>query len=230
MPLAAGLHTSSGTFTPLTMSETTAAGGGRPDPVHERDLVRRAQDGDSEALEEVLALHQNMIYRTSLRLMAGNEEEAGELAQQVLISAFRHIGKFRSESRFSTWLYRITTNLAKNRYVVQNRERARFSSLDAPAFPGEEDDAPARDWADGAISADRTAAGREMIAIVHERLEGLEPEWREIIVLRFFEELSYEEIAETLGLPLGTVKSRINRARRALRAAMQDVLEGEDVS
>jgi RNA polymerase sigma-70 factor (ECF subfamily) len=189
----------------------------------EQQLVRQAQSGDESALEALLSAHQDIVYRTALRFLGGREEAAFELAQEVLISAFRHIKRFRGESRFSTWLYRITSNLAKNRFVVENRERARFTSLEAPRSNESGEDAP-RDWADGQRDVRAVASDREKVALLVQRLEDLEPEWREVLVLRFFEDMSYEEIAEALVVPVGTVKSRLNRARRALREAMGDVL------
>jgi RNA polymerase sigma-70 factor (ECF subfamily) len=189
----------------------------------ERDLVQRAQAGDGQALDDLLAAHQDLVYRTALRFTAGREEAAQELAQDVLISAFRNITKFRAEARLSTWLYRITVNLAKNRYVVENRERERFSSLDQPISG--DDSERLREWAAAGPSPRQEAEGNQAMAILHERLGRLEPEWREVIVLRYFEDLSYEEIADVLDVPIGTVKSRISRARRALREVMEDVLE-----
>jgi len=186
----------------------------------EKKLILLAQDGDESALESLLSLHQDMIYRTSLKLMAGNDEEAFDLSQEVLMTAFRKIGQFRAESKFSTWLYRMTTNLAKNRYVVINRERKRFVSMENKK---DDDDRP-MEWQDEGVSPRTQAIGNEQMQLMEERLADLEPEWREIIVLRFIEDMSYEEISDTLDLPLGTVKSRINRARRALRDAMQDLL------
>jgi len=198
---------------------------GEPDSAAERDLIRRAQQGDQAALEQLLTQNQDLIYRTALRFTAGREEAAHELAQEVMISVFRHIGQFRSQSRFSTWLYRIACNLGKNRYVVENRERARYTSLDHGAGSDDDDESrPMNLEDDRAVDPRKAAAGAEKMAIMRERLETLEPEWREVILLRFFEDLSYEEIAEALQVPVGTVKSRINRARRALREAMADVL------
>jgi RNA polymerase sigma-70 factor, ECF subfamily len=190
----------------------------------EEQLIRQAQAGDQAALEALLSAHQDLVYRTALRLLGGREEAAFELAQEVLISAFRHISRFRGDSRFSTWLYRITSNLAKNRFVVENRERARFTSLDAPRRP-DSDDAHPRDWADRSPDIRTKAADREKLALLLTRLETLELEWREVLVLRFFEDLSYDEIADVLEVPVGTVKSRLNRARRALRDAMGDALQ-----
>lgn len=206
-----------------TLSNSAKKGTAELDPALEADLVRRAQGGDESALEQLLAAHQDRVYRTALRFFGGREEAAFELAQEVLISAFRHISQFHGRSRFSTWLYRITANLAKNRFVVENREKARFTSLDAP-HAGDEDERP-REWEDrGARDPRQAAADSELLGLLHERIEELDSEWREVIVLRFFEQLSYEEIADILELPLGTVKSRINRARKMLRESMKDFL------
>ncbi len=190
----------------------------------EEQLIRQAQSGDESALESLLSAHQDLVYRTALRFLGGREEAAFELAQEVLVSAFRHIKRFRGESRFSTWLYRITSNLAKNRFVVENRERARFTSLEAPRSHESGDEQP-RDWPDKKGDPRAAASDREKLALLLERLETLEPEWKEVLVLRFFEDLSYEEIANVLNVPVGTVKSRLNRARRALREAMGDMLQ-----
>lgn len=206
------------------MSEWTT---GRLEPTaeEESELITRAQAGDEPALETLLAMHQDRVYRTSLKFMGGREEEAFELAQEVLISAFRHIAKFKRQSKFSTWLYRITCNLAKNRYVVENREKSRYSSLDG--MMEDEDDRP-RQWADKGIDPREVASGHEEFSHLQRSLEQIDPEWKEIIVLRFLEDQSYEEMSEILGIPIGTVKSRLNRARRALRDVMKPELKGEE--
>lgn len=206
-----------------TSRSATSAADTSPEVVRERALVESAQRGDQQALEELLAMNQDFTYRSALRFTNGREEAAYELAQEVLISAFRHIGKFRGESRFSTWLYRMTANFAKNRWVVENRERSRYVSLEAPS--NDDEDQRAHDWADEAVDQRTLAADREALALLREKMADLEPEWREVLELRFFEDMSYEEIAESLEVPLGTVKSRINRARAALRTAMKGTRE-----
>lgn len=206
-----------------TARAATSAAESSPEVARERVLVERAQSGDQQALEELLAMNQDFAYRSALRFTNGREEAAFELAQEVLISAFRHIAKFRGESRFSTWLYRMTANFAKNRWVVENRERSRYVSMEAPRADDESE--RAHDWADDAVDQRTLAADREALALLREKMADLEPEWREVLELRFFEDMSYEEIADALEVPLGTVKSRINRARAALRAAMKQTLD-----
>ncbi|MDX1971268.1 MAG: sigma-70 family RNA polymerase sigma factor [Candidatus Sumerlaeia bacterium] len=205
------------------MSDWTL-GKAEPSAEEEEILITKAQQGDERALETLLAHQQDRVYRTALKFMSGREEEAFELAQEVLISAFRHIGKFKRQSRFSTWLYRITSNLAKNRYVVENRERSRFSSLDGMM---EDDDDRPRQWADSGIDPRSAASGHEEMAAFHACLEELDPEWKEILILRFVEDQSYEELSEILQIPIGTVKSRLNRARKALRDLMKPEMKGE---
>lgn len=199
----------------------------RDDPEAERLLVERAQQGDYLALEELLSAHQDRVFRTALGIVGGNEEAAQEVAQEVLISAFRHIQQFRGASKFSTWLYRMTVNFAKNRAVAYGRRKARFVSLDAPA-PGDEEHAP-RDHRAEQVSPREAAHGAELMELLHENLGKLTEEYRTVLVLRFIEDVSYEEIATLLAIPVGTVKSRINRARRELRLLMKDHLNpGED--
>lgn len=204
------------------MSEWTT-GRTEPSAEEEIELITRAQSGDETALETLLGLHQDRVYRTALKFMNGREEEAFELAQEVLISAFRHIATFKKQSKFSTWLYRITSNLAKNRYVVENREKSRYASLDGML---EDDDDRPRQWADQGISPREAASGKEQLSNLHECLNSIDPEWKEILVLRFLEDQSYEEMSEILGIPIGTVKSRLNRARRALRDVMKPEMKG----
>ncbi|MGF1572850.1 MAG: RNA polymerase sigma factor [Sumerlaeia bacterium] len=204
------------------MSEWTT-GRLEPSAKVEEELITRAQSGDETALESLLALHQDRVYRTALKFLGGREEESFELAQEVLISAFRHITKFKRQSKFSTWLYRITSNLAKNRYVVENREKARYSSLDGML---ENDDDRPKQWADKGLDPRDAASGQEELTRLHECLECIDPEWKEILILRFLEDQTYEEMSEILKIPIGTVKSRLNRARRALKEIMRPELKG----
>lgn len=201
------------------MSELT----GQPEEEWERDRITRARAGDQQALEDLLAAHQDRIFRTSLGIVAGNQEEAFELAQEVLISAFRHFAQFRGESRFSTWLYRMTVNFAKNRAVAHGRRRARFVPIDDPRT--DQGDQPrTREFQAETPSPRERAAGNEMMTLLHQRMENLPEEFRSVLILRYVEDRSYEEIADILGVPLGTIKSRINRGRAELRLLMADVL------
>ncbi|CAN5254735.1 RNA polymerase sigma factor RpoE [soil metagenome] len=192
-------------------------------------LIDAARAGDRKAMERLLTNHQDRVYRTALGLL-GNPESALEVAQEVLISASRRLDQFRGESKFSTWLYRMTVNFAKNWKVADGRRAARFVSIDAPHDQDAEERAPSRDLRDRGPDVRTQAADSEMIAILHSRLQALSEEFRAPLVLHFIEDRPYDEIAELLGIALGTVKSRIHRGRAELRRAMADVLESRRAS
>ena len=201
----------------------------RLDPAMEAGWIARARQGDRAALESLLAAHQDRVFRTALGLLGGNDEAAQEVAQEVLVSAFRNLQNFRGESRFATWLYRMTVNFAKNHQVAQGRRRSRFVSLDQPTEL-DDPERPSREYAAGGVSPREQAAGHEMMATLMERMQGLPEEYRSVLVLRYIEDRSYEEIAEALEIALGTVKSRVNRARAELRRQMAEMLmEGGDL-
>jgi RNA polymerase sigma-70 factor (ECF subfamily) len=196
---------------------------GQLPPDQEKLLIDKARGGDSAAMDALLSAHQDRVYRTALGLLGGDAEAAFEVAQEVLVSVFRHLEQFRGESRFSTWLYRMTVNFSKNRSVATGRRNARFVSLDAPP-KGDDEEARPREHATERPSPREEAAGGEMMTLLMARMEELPEEFRSVLVLRYVEDRSYEEISETLGVPLGTIKSRINRGRGELRRLMADVL------
>jgi RNA polymerase sigma-70 factor (ECF subfamily) len=176
-------------------------------------------------MEQLLVMHQDRIYRTALGYLGGDGEAAEEVAQDVLISLSRNLGNFRGESRLTTWLYRMTVNFAKNFLVSRGRRNARFVSLDPVSDEEGRNLSPAQTAADEAPDPRRATADREALAILHSRMEQLSDEFRTVMILRFVEDRSYEEISEITSVPIGTVKSRINRGRAELRRLMADVLE-----
>ncbi|MBX7246100.1 MAG: sigma-70 family RNA polymerase sigma factor [Candidatus Sumerlaeaceae bacterium] len=185
-------------------------------------LVERCRAGDSLAFDELISTHQERVLNTAFRLM-GNYEEALDLTQEVFLNCFRKIGSFKGDSALSTWLYRITVNTAKNRWKYQqSRGMHRTQSLDAPLAT--EDEERIRQFPDAQPTPRKVASDREAMASLESQLQSLSEEHRVVLVLRYIEELAYEEIAEILGLSLGTVKSRIHRARNDLRALMTDHL------
>lgn len=200
--------------------------GGQGDAVSEQVLIEKARAGDGVALESLLEMHQDRVFRTALGLVGGDEEAALEVAQEVLTSAWKHFAQFRGASKFSTWLYRMTVNFSKNRAIAQGRRAARFVSMETTVDHADPE-APQRDFADAAQSPRDQLAGQEMLQIVFARIGQLPEDFRTVMVLRYMEDRSYEEIADLLELPLGTVKSRINRGRTELRRLMGDLLAGE---
>lgn len=190
----------------------------------ETPLLERCRQGDMQAFDRLLTLHQDAVYRTARRLL-GDPEEACDLAQDVLLTAFRKIHQFRGGAKFSTWLYRITVNLARNRWKTSSR-RPRILSLDTDG-PDNDDDglSHAMDAPDTSPNPRKQAADREALRVLEHEVAALPEVFREVIVLRHVEECSYEEIAEVLEVNLGTVKSRLSRAREILRERLGPLLD-----
>jgi RNA polymerase sigma-70 factor (ECF subfamily) len=186
------------------------------DPDH--DLVRRWQAGDEGAFEQLVRLHEKKVFRLLLRMM-GNREEAEDVAQETFLSLHRHGHRFRGDARFSTFVYRVASNAALNRRRTLGRNRARIKKLAVRQAAGDDLPQGPRDPEDAAI-------GSELSGVVRQALETLKPSLRLPVVLYDIEGLSYREIADVLGVAEGTVKSRIHRARLALRAQL--VLHGKD--
>lgn len=188
----------------------------------EAQLIERCKAGDSLAFDELISVHQDRVFNTAFRLM-GNYEEALDLTQEVFLNCFRKISNFKGDSALSTWLYRITVNTAKNRWKYQqSRGLNRMTSMDAPMDADDEE--RVKQFPDTQPTPRKVATDREAMAYFEKQLEHLNDEHREVLVLRYMEELSYEEIADILGLSLGTVKSRIHRARNELRDVMVEYL------
>lgn len=187
--------------------------------------VSRAQDGDRESMERLLEHFQDRVFRRALYRI-GDRDEAAEVAQDVFVLCFRKIGQFRGEASFWSWLARIVDNQVKNRWDwLRRRGKGRtFSMHDMLRGELGEEDA-AWDPPDEAPDPRRQAEGREAIEALEGSMSVLSEDHREILLLRFAEDLAYEEIAAQLEISIGTVKSRINRARGELRKLMGDHLE-----
>ncbi len=182
----------------------------------EEDLLAAIRAGDRDAFGVLVERSGPRLFRAACRL-AANREEAEEMAQETLVKAFVSVKRFRGDSGFYTYLYRILLNLWKNRLRSRNRWRmVPFRSR--TEGPGGID--PDR-IADVRANPHRDLESRENARRLRKALAALEPEARAILVLRESEELDYQEIAATLGIPLGTVRSRLARARARLRALLQ---------
>jgi RNA polymerase sigma-70 factor (ECF subfamily) len=191
-----------------------------PDP--DLELVTRWQAGDASAFETLVRRHERPVFRLALRML-GNREEAEDVAQEALLSLHRHGHRFRRESRFSTFVYRVTANAALNRRRTLGRSRARERLL-AERESGFDPSPSPRNPGDALV-------GAEAQARVQEALQELSPDLRLAVVLFDIEGLPYGEIARVLEVPEGTVKSRIHRARNALREKLREFvsLESEGV-
>ena len=177
----------------------------------EQEIVLRAKGGDQDAFAELVTAHQDRIYTLCLR-MTGNREDAQDAAQEAFLNAWRALPSFKGESSFSTWVYRLTSNAC----IDHLRRRKRRRDLEAASLTGEDGESdwePADHQSDPALQTERRMAKEA----VEEGLRSLPDHQREILVMRELSGLSYQEIGAALDLDLGTVKSRIARARLALK-------------
>lgn len=190
----------------------------------DEELVARCKAGDRHAFGDLVERYQDRIFSLCIRWL-GSPLLAEEVAQDVFISAWRAIPRFRQEARFDTWLRRIAINKCKNKRVYDKR-RARDKHVD---IDEEDDGRPKFQVVHGGRGADASVFQSEASRVLQGALDELEPEQRAIIVLRDLEDLSYEEISEQLGIPRGTVKSRLHRARGVLTRALSRRVGREDV-
>jgi RNA polymerase sigma-70 factor, ECF subfamily len=193
-------------------------------PSAEEQFLERLRTGDAAAFNRLVEERHGDIYALLYRLTE-DPEEARDLTQETFLQAFRHLASFRGEADLRTWLYRIAVNQARNRWRWwKRRRRDRTVSLDAPI--SEEIDSPlsAGLAADEGLDPERQALARERELALHAALRSLSRPYREVIVLRDIEGLSYEEVAATLDLNVGTVKSRLNRGRTELRRRLEGSL------
>lgn len=182
----------------------------------EAALIQRCAGGDEAAFAELVADNQRMVVQLALNLL-GDRDEALDLSQEVFLRVFRTIGRFRGQSTLKTWIYRIAVNQARNRHRFwRRRHRADQVSLESHV-------AAHGDFRSCAESGpDRVLAQKELAARLKSALDGLPFDQRTAIVLREVDGLSYEEIAYSLGVAVGTVKSRLTRARHTLRLELRE--------
>ena len=172
------------------------------------DCVRSVQKGETDAFEVLVTRHQKTIFNLLYRLL-GDYDEASEIAQEVFLSAYKSIRRFRGDANFSTWLYRIALNHGSTRRRNLAALKLRTVPLERHDFVGENPGDPAE-----------TVARREIDQKVQQALNSLEPDEAMIILLRDLQDVAYEEVARVLEIPLGTVKSRLHRARQALKSKL----------
>ena len=171
----------------------------------EAELILAAQRGDGDAFESLVRLYEKRVFALALR-MCGNSEDAAEISQEVFLSAWQSLKFFRRESSFSTWLYRLTSNASMD--LLRKQKRPTLSIEDEELNIDLPDSSPTPEEA-----LERSALREE----VEKGLQALSPDHRQVLVLREMHQLSYNEIADTLQMDVGTVKSRICRGRKQLR-------------
>ena len=185
--------------------------------VEERDadfaLVEDCRNGDSSAFDELVRRYKDRVYNVAYRFL-GNHEDAQDVAQEVFVRAYRGIGGFKGDSKVYTWLYSIAGNLARNK-LRDSKRKGRNMGISLEEL---ERRAPgtAQALATARETPEEAARRRETEAALQACLEELPEHYRIVFVLRTFEQLSYEEIADSVGCPKGTVKSRLNHARKFL--------------
>ena len=181
----------------------------------EQELVARAKAGDQDAFGQLVLDHQNKVYTLAFR-MVNDREEAADLAQEAFLKAWQGLSSFQGESSFSTWVYRLTTNVCIDFLRRQKRRQERLSPL---SLDDEEGAWP--EPADWEQDPHRRLEQTELNRAVARGLEALPDHHRQVLVMRELSGLSYQEIGQALGLDLGTVKSRIARSRLALRKILE---------
>jgi RNA polymerase sigma-70 factor (ECF subfamily) len=180
----------------------------------EAALIERCTGGDEQACAELVGTHQRMVFTLALHLL-GDRDEALDLSQEVFLRVFRTLSSFRGQSSLRTWIYRIVINQARNRQRWwRRRHRASQVSLDEhlQQFGDMESKSD--------VLPDRLVASKETASRIWQALEHLPFDQRTAIILREVDGLRYEEIAFSLGVAVGTIKSRLTRARQALRAEL----------
>ncbi len=200
----------------MVSAETTAAA---------ESLVNALRAGSEEAYETLIDRFHQPVYNLVCRTM-DNPEDASDVVQEVFLKVYRNIGAFRGHSSLKTWIYRIAVNEAHNWRRWFRRRRGQEVGLDADG----EGSLPGRLLTDPGRSPFQDALQGETCELIQDALEKLNPSFREAVVLRDLEDLSYEEIVEILKVPLGTVKSRIRRGREALRGRLAERLDGTSAS
>lgn len=191
--------------------------------IDDLSLVRACRAGQTEAYGELVRRHQARLYPTVLRLL-GSPEDAQDALQDAFIRGFEKLDQYQGDSSFHTWIYRIAVNMALSRL------RARRSRSALRLWGSRRDDSPPLDVADESPESDPTLSidRAEREAQVAAALDTLGGDQRAVVVLKDFDGRRYEEIAEILKIPVGTVRSRLHRARAQLRTRLQPLIDAED--
>jgi len=187
---------------------------------NESEIVESLKNGNVDALKFIMDLYQNNIFTTAYR-MIGSYEDALEVTQDVFFNLFRYIKNFRGKSSLLTYIYRIALNMSKDRIKALSRRKNRLT------FSIDEEDAETKmktELIDSNPGQDIKIQEKEFLNTLELKLGELSIEYKQVIVMRYVDELSYEEIADILNCSIGTVKSRLNRARSELKKRMRKYL------
>jgi RNA polymerase sigma-70 factor (ECF subfamily) len=189
----------------------------------EAQFVARLVARDEGAFNELVTTYERRVFALVYRML-GQRDEAEDIAQDVFVQVFKAIDQFRGESKLSTWIFRIAVNLCKNRTLYHAR-RDGGKQVDLDGVPEKIAFSKARGVVVGEASRpDELVEAMQLESVVKRAIAQVEPDFREVMVLRDVEDLSYEEIAAVTGLAAGTVKSRIHRGRAQLRALVEEAM------
>lgn len=203
----------------MNIEKTTGASGNKD--IDDSDLVNSFKEGNTIAFERLVIKYQDRIFNLCFRFL-GNRQEAEDIAQEIFIKVFKALKRFRSESSFYTWIYRITINTCKNRIKSLDYRRSKKNiTLDDERDPKYNSES----FTSGVDSnPDQIIEKKERIKLIQNAIKDLTYDHRAVIILRDIEGFTYEEISEITGHKLGTVKSKLSRARNDLR----EKLKGND--
>lgn len=182
-------------------------------------LVERVQQGDKRAFDMLVLKYQHRIIKLIARFIR-NSDDVQDVAQEAFIKAYRALKNFRGDSAFYTWLYRIAINTAKN-YLVSNKRKMTESAVDA----SEAEQYDGADWLKEYATPEKELLANEIKRVVQNTISGLPDDLKEAVTLRELEGLSYEDIAAVMDCPIGTVRSRIFRAREAIDKQLKPLLD-----
>lgn len=184
------------------------------------ELIEDFKKGDEGVFEELVRRYQKKVYNSTYRMM-GNHEDAWDLAQESFLRVYRNLSRFQGKASFSTWLFTITTNTCRDELRKRQR-RVKTQSLSEPIQT--KDGELERELVDVSMIPEEISLNRELQDEIQEVIDKLPTEQKEVIILREFDGFNYGEIAEITGVAIGTVKSRISRARRNLRSELNKLV------
>jgi RNA polymerase sigma-70 factor, ECF subfamily len=191
------------------------------EPDEDERLVRECVRGNRDAFNALVEKYQRRIYNLAYRFV-GDPEEANDLAQEIFTAAYENLKKFRGDSKFSTWLFQIGANRGKNRFKYLKR-RGHFINRGSSNLEEDSEGQP-RELPDDGLNPENLLAARQIQKIVQDAINELDPDHKEIVILRDIEGFSYDEIAKMLNLPEGTTKSRLHRARMVVKEKLEKAL------
>jgi len=189
---------------------------------NDSELIKLFLAGEDEAFDILVLRYQDRVFRTCLRML-GNHEDADDTAQEAFVKVFGSLNKFKHESRFSTWLYAVTVNTCKNKLSSSAfRKKKQAVRIDLPVEHG--DGEIEHQIPDESLSPGPQLERREKALLIQSAIDSLSFEHKQVVVLRDVEALSYEDIADATGYNLGTVKSKLARAREQLRKRLKELI------